>query len=131
MENTANILDGARIKPYSSKPIMYQGKEEIIEVYKIITKEKEMFFECPFEWAANGQDFWVTIVNFGTLQFSAAGSTGEWFRYKFTKDEVVSARELLEAYFLGDTGKAYHPLKSPSCHCLGVRYAPDWIVEKT
>jgi hypothetical protein len=131
MTNITNILDDATIKRFGETPIQYDGKEQITPIYKVITTQKDMFFECPFEWAPNGLDFWATIINFGGLRFTAMGSKGSWFRQKFTPDEIKSARLLIESYFLRGGGKTDFPLKDPKCHCLGVRYAADWIVEKT
>src|ERR1700679_2334907 len=98
MINTKHNLDGAIIKPYGDKMIEYKGREQSINIYRIIsTSEKDIFFECPFEWAENGYDFWVTILNFGTFSPNLSGSKGSWFRQKFKPTEIVAAKKLIES----------------------------------
>jgi hypothetical protein len=121
-------LENASMKPSRSAMVSYDGQEQPVQLYRVTTRDEDLFFECPMDFSKNGNDFTVTIVNFGLWRNQSAGNTNPAFRKSFTDKQALTTKRLIEGYFLGGVGKNDFPLSHPNARCLGVRYAPDWIV---
>ncbi len=101
--------------------------ESGVRVFSIEGSKGITFFEVKFEFAENGNDFWVVISNFGIPSVSAAGSGPGIVQRKFNDTEAESARERLEEYFNGPEEKRFGPFGSSRATFLGVKYESGWI----
>ena len=119
----------------ANAPIKYEayvrGPEETgIAVLRMDTESGPTFFEMHLRFAANGNDFWVVISNFGLPDRAFAGSRTSSVQRKFSPTEVESVRERLREYFSGPEEKKYAPFSISGSRFLGVEFADGWIVQK-
>lgn len=97
-----------------------------IAVFAMTKKDGETFFEAHYDFAANGNDFWVRIVNFGIADPSVAGSISSIFQEEFSSEEIDAARRCIEVYFSGSEVKDTFPFVIAKARFLGVKYGSDW-----
>ena len=127
MENADQILPKAPIKHEA----YVRGPEETgIDVLRMETERGPTFFEMHLRFAANGNDFWIVIANFGIGDKNLAGSCTSLVQRKFNTTEIGSIRRRLEEYFSGPEEKKYVPFSVSGARFLGVEFADGWIVEK-
>jgi len=129
MDNYDDELKKAKIRFGTSVRVERDNVETIVRLYSVNTDNDRFFFECRFVFAENGYDFYVTIVNFGLHRVASAGSTGSDFRKKFSQEQIKIAKDLIDEYFLGESGKNDFPQNHHNSQCLGINYPPNWILK--
>jgi hypothetical protein len=113
----ATILDTATIKCDGS---VRGPDDQGIEVYVVETIEGPLWLEAHYEWMENGNDFYLTVRNFGLVRKSAAGSTTLLFCRRFSEEDAKTAQVLLEALFMG------HETIRGSHTCFNTRRPNAW-----
>ena len=116
---------------FSTAEIVYDSvargpEENLIEVFRISTREGSNFFEIDYKFATNGNDFWIVVRNFG---LPTAGTRSPSFRRHFRPSEAESAKRRIEEYILGAEEKRFGPFRINKGRCLGIDFAEDWIVK--
>jgi hypothetical protein len=110
---------------------MVRGPDEYgIEMFLVETPNGLFWFEGSYNYAAKGDDFTVTVRNFGLWHKEAAGSTTPHVRKKFSASEARSAEARLKAFFLGpkdNPGLPFSPFHLPETRCVGVNFPKRWI----
>jgi hypothetical protein len=107
-----------------------RGPEETgISVLRMEAKGAPVFFEMHLKFAANGNDFYVVIANFGIGDKTLAGSHSPLVQRKFSPAEIRSIKQRLEEYFSGPEEKKFVPFSVGGGCFLGVEFADRWIVE--
>lgn len=120
---------------FSNAPIKYEayvrgGDDDLIHVFSIETSAGPTLFEADYEFAANGNDFWVLITNFGLYRKSLAGSRAPAAQRGFSSREIESATDRIREYFSGPEEKDFLPFNTGKGHFLGVKFTPGWAVLK-
>ena len=70
------------------------------DLYKLQTDHRSFWFEAEYEFAGNGNDFRLTVRNFGLEHKVAAGSRGLVLP-PFSDVDATAARSRLEGFFMG------------------------------
>jgi hypothetical protein len=125
-----NIFESATIKWDGS----IRGPEERpIELFLVETAKGRFWFEVSYDFVENGNDFRVTVRNFGLPDRTAAGSTTPLIRRHFSRAEAQVAQTRLEALFLGPHDSPclpFVPFRRGRSKCLGVNFPNGWIAVK-
>src|SRR6185437_6283887 len=99
------------------------------DLYKIQTDHKSLWFEAEYKYAENGNDFWLTMRNFGLGNKAAAGSRSSVLLPPFTVAEAAAAKARLEGFFLGprDNPGLPNSIRNGRGRCLGLNFPDGWI----
>src|SRR5262249_45296661 len=101
-----------------------------IQMYVVDATDSTFWFEVYYKYAENGNDFWITVRNFGLLRKSLAGSTTPLVREYFNAAEAKMARTRVESFFKRPyEGKVlpHAPFGFAKSRCLGVNFPDGWI----
>jgi hypothetical protein len=111
------------------------GRElpDVFEVFVVETGEDSFWFEASADYAENGNDFQMTIRNFGLHHKTAAGSHTPIVRKCFSPSEAKSAEARVKLFFRGsecDGIQPYSPFPGAKGRCIGVAFSKGWITLK-
>src|SRR4051812_28075519 len=100
-----------------------------IKTYRVEVAGPPFWFEAEFKYGPNGDDFRVTIRNYGLRDKTAAGSLSSTIRRQFSASQAQIAKKRVEAFFLkapvkGRTQPSGYP--EDNGHCLGVVFPEGW-----
>src|SRR5258708_8842656 len=125
----SNNLETATIK---SDGYEREGRDgEAVAMYGVETVSARFWFEVYYDYADNGNDFRVTVRNFGLLSKHLGGATNPIARRKFSVAEAKTAKARLNALFLGPHDNPDLPLlpfRIGKGRCLSVELPDGWIV---
>lgn len=125
---------------FETANIKYDGDvrgpdDQPVGMYIVETPEGPIWFEACYEFAENGNDFWLRVRNFGFRSKELGGSgTSPLLRLHFSAAEAQIVRARLEALFLGphdNPNLPVGPFRHGKGKCLGVRFPELWIVVST
>jgi hypothetical protein len=131
LNDNPSIFDTARIKYGGSN--LGGRDEKPIEMFVVEATQGSFWFEAYYEFAENGNDFLITVRNFGLYSKSAAGSPSPTVRRSFSATQAQAARSRLEALFLGrhdNPDLPFVPFRWGKGKCLGVTFPDGWITVK-
>jgi len=132
MTDPEDIFETATIK--SDGAIREAGpKGEPVEVFKVDTAQGSFWFEVYYDFAENGNDFRVTVGNFGLRDAVSAGSTTPLMRRSFKAAEAKAAQSRLEALFSGprdNPNLPFLPFRGGKGKFLGLSFRRGWITIK-